>query len=51
MYEPFVVLFSSIPLPKSATKGARFEVFLAGFLQSLLIWQVLVDQIVAMDYP
>jgi hypothetical protein len=42
------------------SKGAQFfgvfgvpwlEEFLVGFLRFLLIWQVLVDKILAMDYP
>jgi hypothetical protein len=43
--------------PKSVSYGARFwvfgvlglEEFLAGFLRFLLIWQVSVDKIMAMD--
>jgi hypothetical protein len=46
-----------IPLPNPRVKGLDFgvfsvlvlEEFLAGFLRFLLIWQVLVDKIVAMD--
>jgi hypothetical protein len=57
MWEPFAVLLSLIPLPNLWVKGLDFgvfgvlglEEFLAGFLRFLLIWQVLVDKIVAMD--
>jgi hypothetical protein len=56
MWEPFVVLLPLIPLANSRVKGLDFgvfgvlglEEFLAGFLRFLLIWQVLVDKIVAM---
>jgi hypothetical protein len=59
MHEPFVVLFLLILLPNPRAKGLDFGVFgvlgleevLAGFLRILLIWQVLVDKILAMDYP
>jgi hypothetical protein len=53
-----VVLWLVIPLPNPRVKGLDFgvfgvlglEEFLAGFLRFLLIiWQVLVDKIVAMD--
>jgi hypothetical protein len=55
--EPFVVLLPLIPLPNPGVMGLDFGVFgvlgldefLAGFLRFLLIWQVLVDKIVAMD--
>jgi hypothetical protein len=58
LWEPFVVLWLVIPLPNPRVKGLDFgvfgvlglEEFLAGFLRFLLIiWQVLVDKIVAMD--
>jgi hypothetical protein len=57
MWEPFVVLLPFIPLPNLWVKGLDFGVFgvlgldefLAGFLRFLLIWQVLVDKIMAMD--
>jgi hypothetical protein len=56
-WEPFVVLLPLIPLPNPLVKGLDFGVFsvlgleelLAGFLRFLLIWQVLVDKILAMD--
>jgi hypothetical protein len=59
MHEPFVVLFPLIPLPNLWAKGLNFGVFgvlgleelLAGFLQFLLIWQLLVDKNFTMDYP
>jgi hypothetical protein len=59
MHEPFVVLFPLIPLPNPWAKGLDFgvfdvlglEEFLVGFLRFLLIWQVLVDKNLAMDYP
>jgi hypothetical protein len=52
-----VVLWPMIPLPNSRVKGLDFgvfgvlglEEFLAGFLRFLLIWQILVDKIMAMD--
>jgi hypothetical protein len=55
--EPFVVLLPLIPLPNPWVKVLDFgvfgvlglEKFLAGFLRFLLIWQVLVDKILAMD--
>jgi hypothetical protein len=55
--EPFVVLLPLIPLPNPRVKGLVFgvfgvlglEEFMAGFLRFLLIWQVLVDKILAMD--
>jgi hypothetical protein len=55
--ELFVVRLPLIPLPNPWVKGLDFgvfgvlglEEFLAGFLQLLLIWQVLVDKIMAMD--
>jgi hypothetical protein len=57
--EPFVVFLPLIPLPNMWVKGLDFgvfgvlglEEFLAGFLWILLIWQVLVDKILAMDSP
>jgi hypothetical protein len=57
LWEPFVVLWLVIPLPNLGVKGLDFgafgvlglEEFLAGFLRFLLIWQVLVDKIMAMD--
>jgi hypothetical protein len=57
--EPFVVLWSLIPLPNPWVKGLDFRVFgvlgleefLVGFLRLLLIWQVLVDKTLAMDSP
>jgi hypothetical protein len=59
MHEPFVVLFPLIPLPNPRAKGLDFgvlgalglEVFLVGFLRFLLIYQVLVDKILAMECP
>jgi hypothetical protein len=58
LWEPFVVLWPVIPLPNLWVKGLDFgvfgvlglEEFLAGFLRFLLIWQVLVDKIMAMDF-
>jgi hypothetical protein len=57
LWEPFVVLWAVIPVPNPWVKGLDFgvfgvlglEEFLAGFLRFLLIWQVLVDKIMAMD--
>jgi hypothetical protein len=57
LWEPFVVLWPVIPLPNQWDKGLDFgvfgvlglEVFLAGFLRFLLIWQVLVGLNLAMD--
>jgi hypothetical protein len=57
LWEPFVVLWPVIPLLNPLVKGLDFGVFsvlgleesLAVFLRFLLIWQVLVDKIVAMD--
>jgi hypothetical protein len=57
MHELFGVLFPLIPLPNPRAKGFDFgvfsvlglEEFLAGFLRFLLIWQVLVDKILAID--
>jgi hypothetical protein len=57
LWEPFVVLWPVIPLPNSWVKGLDFGVFsvlgleevFAGVLRFLLIWQVLVDKIMAMD--
>jgi hypothetical protein len=51
--------FPLIPLPNPWAKGLDFgvfgvlglEEFLVGFHRFLLIWQVLVDNILAMDYP
>jgi hypothetical protein len=58
MCEPFVVLFAFDSPPKLLLRldfgvfGALgLEGFLAGFLQLLLIWQVLVDNNLAMDSP
>jgi hypothetical protein len=59
MCEPFVVLWPLIPLPNPCVKGLDFgvfsalglEEFLVGFLRFLLIWQVLVEKILAMDSP
>jgi hypothetical protein len=55
--EPFVVLLPLITLPNPLVKGLDFGVFgvlvlkefLVGFLRFLLIWQVLMDKIMAMD--
>jgi hypothetical protein len=55
--EPYVVLLPLIPLPNPRVKRLVFgvfgvlglEEFLVGFLRFLLIWQVLVDKIMAMD--
>jgi hypothetical protein len=52
MHEPSVVLFPFIPHPNLWAKGLDFgvfgvlglEEFLAGFLQFLLIWKVLVTE-------
>jgi hypothetical protein len=52
-----VILWAVIPLPNPRVKVLDFGVFgvvgleevLAGFLRFLLIWQVLVDKIMAMD--
>jgi hypothetical protein len=57
LWEPFVVLWAVIPLPNLWVKGLDFgvfdvlglEEFLVGFLRFLLIWQVFVDKIMAMD--
>jgi hypothetical protein len=57
MCDPFVVLLPLIPLPNPWVKGLDFgvfgvlglEEFVAGFLQFLLIWQVLVNINLAMD--
>jgi hypothetical protein len=57
LWEPFVVLWAVIPLPNPWVKGLDSGVFgvlgleevLAGFLRFLLIWQVWVDKIMAMD--
>jgi hypothetical protein len=59
MHEPFMVLFSLIPLPNPWAKGLDFgvfgvlglEEFLAGFLRFLLIQRVLVDHNLAMECP
>jgi hypothetical protein len=59
MHEPFMALFPLIPLPNPLAKGLDFgvfgvlglEEFLVGFLRFLLIWQVMVDKILAMEYP
>jgi hypothetical protein len=59
MCEPFVVLFHLIPLQNLWVKGLDFgvlgalwlEEFLVGFHQFLLIWQVLVDNNLAMESP
>jgi hypothetical protein len=55
--EPFVVLLPLIPSQIRELKGTilggfgllGLEEVLAGFLRFLLIWQVLVDKILAMD--
>jgi hypothetical protein len=52
-----MVLWVVIPLPNPCVKGLDFGVFgllgleevLTGFLRFLLLWQVLVDRIMAMD--
>jgi hypothetical protein len=59
MCELFVVLLPLIPLPNPLVKRLDFGVFgvlgleelVVGFLRFLLIWQVLVDNHLAMDSP